>query len=246
MVMLSGRDCFLWNELYQTLYPMLATAPPAGYFYSSRLTRMEPSADYLAYFRALRGDGRSVLVDIAGTGWSLTRLIEQGAAENVDIFLVHHVDLPEVTQRYESFAPTNGSVTPISIFHRRVAHDENEVLEELNRAPHPMLAGMRATTTGFRPIFISDGAAPSASAARLLETHHGAFRACIRLVGSLDARAINQLRQYATNHCMNELYRRFEGLMPQLSQFAAEKAYEEEIFSALLRNIRTTLPAIAD
>ena len=85
-ILFSGRDGFLWNELYLALYPLLDDAPPSFYFFTSRLARMRPSVDYLAYFEELRGAGPTAVVDPAGTGWSLTRLIEHAAPVQTDIF----------------------------------------------------------------------------------------------------------------------------------------------------------------
>ena len=111
-ILMSGRDCYLWQSLYQTLRPMLPGAPPSVYFQTSRSTRAHPSPDYLAYFAQLRQGQRNVVADLCGTGWSLNRLIGQAPQPATDIFLLHHLDLPAALARYERYG---GLAAPMAV-----------------------------------------------------------------------------------------------------------------------------------
>src|SRR5208282_2103232 len=111
-VLFSGRDCYLWHELTATLGPLLGDIPACAYFHTSRLARVHPSADYLGYFAALRGDAPAVVVDLCGTGWSLNRLIERAPGVATDIFLLHHLHAPELRAYYEQQAAIATPVVP--------------------------------------------------------------------------------------------------------------------------------------
>ncbi len=232
-ILFSGRDGYLWHSLYQSLYPLLEHAPPSVYFYTSRIARMRPSPGYLAYFDALRGPAPSVVVDVIGTGWSLTRLIDHAGPAKSDIFLIHQLEEAALTERYQSFAPTRAPVTPIALLRRPASRGDNEVLEELNRAPHPMVTDMADTPTGLRPVLAPADLTPATR--EILHIHHEAFGAATRLVPSLSAAELRQMQDFATPAFIAGFYGNFGGHLPALSHFRPNKIAEENMFFAALQ-----------
>ncbi|MDE2005395.1 MAG: hypothetical protein KGI51_02415 [Rhodospirillales bacterium] len=233
-ILFSGRDGFLWSTLYQVLYPLLGGAPPARYFHSSRIARMRPSSSYLSYFEAERGGVPCVIADLVGTGWSLTRLIEQAADVPTDIFLIHHLQRTNLLETYQAHAPTRIPVAPISVLCREANEHDNEVLEELNRAPHPMITDIEETDRGFRPV-----SAPSDldhHTRGLLAGHHAAFQAAVRLIPNIDPAALAAMAQQPTEAVMTELYREFGGQLPRLHAFRSAKDVDEALFLSRLRS----------
>ena len=102
-ILMSGRGCYLWHGLYHGMRPLLPGAPTAAYFHTSRVARAHPSISYLAYFAEQRQGQRNVVVDLCGTGWSASRLVERAPEPFADIFLLHKMEMPDLVQQYESF-----------------------------------------------------------------------------------------------------------------------------------------------
>lgn len=232
-ILFSGRDGFLWCGLYQLLFPRLADAPPCDYFYTSRIARMRPSEAYLRYFCALCKGERCVVVDLVGTGWSTTRLIEQAEVSNVDSFLIHWLDLPALVERYEALAPLRTKVSPLAIVRRTANADDNEVLEELNRAPHPMVVDVEWTSAGFRPVLAPDDL--SLATRRHLRLHHEAFNAAASLAADLAPAALSEMAKRPVTRLMEALYGAMAGHLPKISQFRAGKSRDEALVFATLQ-----------
>lgn len=235
-VLFSGRDCFLWNELYATLGPLLGDVPAANYFHTSRIARVHPSPDYLGYFAALRGDVPSVVVDLCGTGWSLNRLIERAAEPATDIFLLHHLVDPNLRDYYERQASIASPIVPVSCLHRPIINGENEVLEELNRAPFPPLLDMVRGNSGFQPVFAPDSDPAMAKAA--LRLHHTAFRAALGLLYGMEQGALGAMRRADHNAMVARLYQEMVGQFGSVPHFFPQKWHEEEQFRAKLEAAR--------
>jgi hypothetical protein len=225
-ILFSGRDCFLWAELYRALAPLLGAAPSASYFHSSRIVRSHPSADYIAYVADLCGGEPSVMVDICGTGWSLNRLAERLAEPVPAIFLVHHADMT-LRGYYEQHAPLAAPITPLACIHRGIVDHENEVFEELNRAPYPLLQDVAAAGVGFQPVFIPEDGAALAPA--VLGLHHAAFRSAVALLGTLSAEQVAAMRGADHVAMIVRIYRDMEGQFRHVSQLWQQKLREESI-----------------
>lgn len=225
-ILFSGRDCFLWAELYRALVPLLGGVPSASYFHSSRIVRAHPSADYIAYMASLCEGEPSVMVDICGTGWSLNRLAERMPAPVPAIFLLHHADMP-LRGYYEQHAPVAVPITPLACIRRGIVNHENEVFEELNRAPYPLLQDVAVSGTGFQPVFIPEDGAASAPAT--LQTHHAAFRSAVALLGTLRAEQMAAMRRADHAAMIVRIYRDMEGQFRHVSQFWPQKLREESI-----------------
>ena len=74
-VLMSSRDCFLWSKLFETLRPQQGGKYDSIYFWTSRLTRYYPSANYRAYLHRLMENRRVLTIDLCGSGKSLKALL---------------------------------------------------------------------------------------------------------------------------------------------------------------------------
>jgi hypothetical protein len=84
---MSARDCCLWVELQRDLCQRLKGQYEVEYFPSSRVCRDRPSARYLQELNTRLAEG-AVLVDLAGTGESLARLIANSRYPHTTGFIV--------------------------------------------------------------------------------------------------------------------------------------------------------------
>ena len=75
-ILTSARDCNLWHEMLGCRHFARCGMPPAAYIGISRTLCYEESDAYEAYLRSNLGM-RSLLVDMVGTGKSLTALVER-------------------------------------------------------------------------------------------------------------------------------------------------------------------------
>ncbi len=89
-LLMSSRDCWLWAALLRRLGPRVGFTGEVVYFHTSRVARVGASADYLAYFRELAAIP-SVAVDLCGTGWSLSRLLQAAGNTRTSVFLLRRI-----------------------------------------------------------------------------------------------------------------------------------------------------------
>lgn len=224
-ILMSGRDCYLWHDLYRRLRPMLPGAPEASYFHTSRPARAFPSQDYLAYFTHLRTGRRNLVVDLCGTGWSLTRLIERAPEPFTDIFLLHRLEMPDVVRDYQEFGPLSRAIELYSVVARPVGRGDNDVLEELNRAPHALVEDVKATPEGFVPVLSSAGYASELQ--DLLRFHHGAFREACALLPTIAAADVAAMLGNDLPRAIDFTYGRMAGLLDDVGSFMEHKHREE-------------------
>jgi len=151
-LLFCSRDCNLWLPLFRSMAQSLGFEGQANYFYTSRLTRTKPSADYLAYARENVKPGVAV-VDICGTGWSLAHLFQNLGLDGQHLVFLHK--LPPV-DLYEKAAPT----PPTSISHALLGSTDERcdhvVLEMSNYAEHGMTLDVRRIGESFVPVFAQD------------------------------------------------------------------------------------------
>jgi hypothetical protein len=162
-VLFSSRDCFQMRPLFETVAARLGVECRADYFYTSRLTRVEPSAGYLEYARSLLG-GEAIVVDICGTGWSLAHLAERLEMHGLRVFLLHlmsmlgsYSQVPAPVERcvYQSVVDYRGRSTVL----------DNAMFEMCNQAAHGMVIDVQMTLGQAVPAFAPDQRSVRVSAA---------------------------------------------------------------------------------
>jgi predicted HAD superfamily hydrolase len=81
-----SRDCMLWHQLYQQLFPHRRST----YLYASRKCLLKPTESYLEYFRSTWHPD-SVIVDLFSSGISWSRLFSR-LNTKARCFFIGHVD----------------------------------------------------------------------------------------------------------------------------------------------------------
>lgn len=95
-LLFSSRDAFLLSLVFERITGRLGLDIGSTYFFTSRVARAAPSASYLRYFGHLCSNAGTCVVDLCGTGWSLTRLFEVAGQSELDMFLMHYMDNPQI------------------------------------------------------------------------------------------------------------------------------------------------------
>ena len=227
-ILFSARDCFLWSKLYDILRRLLPVTPPAAYFYTGRSSRAHPSADYLDYFARIRTGQRNVVADLCGTGWSLSRLIEQSTGPSTEIFLLHHIHLPELVNSYAAHGHLEGGINVRSLVRRAPSGGDNDVLEDLNRALHPAVDDVRRIDGMLTPVFSSIGYERDAVA--LIRTHHEAFSTCCGVTERMSPQAFLKVLESDATEAIAKIYRRMgQGMISSLEPLLRHKKREEAI-----------------
>ena len=147
----SSRDCHLWTMPLTALAPRMAPGCAISYFYTGRLPRAFPSADYADYARRITAGGPAWILDLCGTGWSLQRLCEQAGLERTGILLIHRPEMA-LRETYESFGATQGLVAPEAIIPPG-APLNHTIVELANSAPHPTVLDMTRIGAMHMPVF---------------------------------------------------------------------------------------------
>ncbi|MCQ4629749.1 hypothetical protein GB927_006850 [Shinella sp. CPCC 100929] len=75
-ILAASRDCNLWHQMLASTHFARAGMPPVSYFQVSRTLCYDKSTEYEAYLRGRLG-ARTLLIDVVGTGNSLTHLIDR-------------------------------------------------------------------------------------------------------------------------------------------------------------------------
>jgi hypothetical protein len=228
-ILMSARDCYLWHGLYERLRPYLPNSPTSSYFYSSRSTRAFPSPSYLSYFANLRAGRRNVVADLCGTGWSLSRLIEQAPEPKTDIFLLHKMEAVDWLLRYQNYAALS---EPINV-HSVASEGENCILEFLNRATHGQVTDVQRTSAGFSPVFSS--LEYSSAASTLIRAHHSAFQHANSLLRTVSSSDLKAILERETAPMITMVYRRMT-MSSELSALAEHDAREDKLFWQTLDN----------
>ncbi len=149
-LLFSSRDCFLLSLIFRRIINRLNLQIESTYFFTSRVARVTPTGSYLKYFSDLCGTRRSVVVDLCGTGWSLTRLFEIAGKPGMEMFLVHHMRTPDILDHYREIVDI--SHEPIATSITKSGH--NGVLEALNATDHPMVIDVIEVDNVFVPSFL--------------------------------------------------------------------------------------------
>jgi hypothetical protein len=130
-VLMSSRDCLAWFVLQSLIAARTGAKYQVKYFFTSRVARAFPSPAYLAAVNELLPN--SVIVDLCGTGWSLSRLLERTSYPNTPIWFLLRYNYKPLEQEYQRIGRIN--LLNINELTQTSLHPN---LERINLADHPM------------------------------------------------------------------------------------------------------------
>jgi len=128
-ILFSARDCFYLFKIFQFLNKKCDWKIPSEYFFTSRVCRVDPSNSYLHYFKKFATE-RSLVVDLCGSGWSLSHLYNQAGVTPQTFFLHDLRANAGVKNAYDQVRKS-----PSDIFIHSLVTDaslKNAYLEQLN------------------------------------------------------------------------------------------------------------------
>lgn len=109
-ILFSSRDCYVLEKMYRYLAKNLNWYEKSCYFFTSRVSRLTASKPYIAYFKSLN-KGKSMVVDMCGSGWSLGQLYSQADCKPYTYF-VHYLNNSSINKTYEEISPFKTSEKP--------------------------------------------------------------------------------------------------------------------------------------
>jgi hypothetical protein len=143
-----SRDCNLWLEIFRVVRNQLGMQVNELYFYTSRQARIKSTHSYQQYATELLQDS-GVLVDICGTGWSLSHMMHN-LGSRAPLYFIHQ--LPR-RDDYEKMRPTPDGTSVHSIVDGSATGVGNQFLEMSNYADHPQIVDVCYIHNTPHPIF---------------------------------------------------------------------------------------------
>jgi hypothetical protein len=127
-VLFSSRDCLYWKLYFDSIYN-ISNNINTHYFYTSRLARTAATPSYLRYFKTLISDSNPIIVDLCGTGQSLSLLYSKANASPQTFFL-HYLD---GMSQIDYTKPTRLEYVISGL------HIKNDYMELMNQVSHGMV-----------------------------------------------------------------------------------------------------------
>jgi hypothetical protein len=221
-ILFSSRDCDSWLPLYDEVARRLGITSTATYFYTSRLTKMQPSPGYLNYARQQITQD-ALVVDLCGTGWSLAHLAERLGQRDVPVFFLHK--LPEA-MAYEQRSRTPQTCRFHAIVQPSETVQQNTMLEMCNYADHGMVADVRMINDVAIPVFAEDRR-PSETLA-LVRAQQDTFRTAVSLMSKYDLFDVLGLDDASIAAVTSALYQALSQQMELRTIFGASHTEEEK------------------
>jgi hypothetical protein len=228
-LLFSSRDCFMLFRLFQRLAARLGVDIAATYFFTSRLSRATPSASYLRYFNGLCADQPTAVVDICGTGWSLTRLFEAAGRPDTDMFLLNIVVNPGLAAAYRAI----GDVAREPRAHFITRGGNSDALEALNATDHRMVADVVEVDGVFIPTFVDIAAADRYN--ELVGFSYEAFQLALQASDKIDANTLYRWISIVRSSHVEQIYAAMNGLSDAVREIAAQQIAENAPVTALLK-----------
>ena len=138
----SSRDCYHLHTLFKTIAKQADCAVKQEYLYTSRIARVKGSQSYLNYLsNRFNQAENSAIVDLVGTGFSLSYLLEKLNRElntqfSPHLVFLHKTQLNRVNQLYEGIELLPKTLSFIPDIPQNLNID---ALEVLNYIQQPML-----------------------------------------------------------------------------------------------------------
>jgi hypothetical protein len=228
-VLFSARDCYLLFLVFRRLADRLGDAPHSEYFLTSRIARAAPSPAYLSYLNSLSSGGKTLIVDLCGTGWSLTRLLEVAGRPDIDIFLMQYLANSHLMQQYRGLCEITWAVNPQFV----TTQGQNEILEALNTASHEMVVDVVQAGDAYVPKYLQQQPDPRFS--ELLASGERAIALALECTERID---LTELRRYVDtvgNADIENCYRAFHNAARLVPGIARRQLSENQHLATMLQ-----------
>jgi|GEM_PF-496807 len=223
-VLFGSRDGELWMHLFRRFAKNIGLECQIEYFYTSRVARRNPSADYFAYADA-RISERSVIVDICGTGWSLAHLVQTLDIDHCPVFFLVKLSKYDV---YETVAPTPSVCDVAWVLNQDSEQGKGSwaSLEWLNAAPYGSVTDVRRVGDTVVPVLDEDRRSPSAVA--FVRRQVEAFHATLAVMDRYNLRDLMVLNDKTARSLAGRLaqHARVQGILQTLY---LKEAIEEDL-----------------
>ena len=152
----SSRDCYHLHKIFDRMVRNCEFPVGCEYFFTSRLARIKCSEDYLSYLLHLVNKERnSAIVDLAGTGLSLSYLLQKiGQDFSLPIIFFHRSNISRVKRIYQDTELDN---TIFSLIPGETQNFDIDALEILNYIKQPMVKDvLKQGENEYLPVFCSN------------------------------------------------------------------------------------------
>ena len=200
-ILFCSRDGNLWISLFEKMCKTLDLEVEAEYFYTSRPARLNCSRNYQAYCQE-RLQHRTLVVDVGGTGWSLSCLAERLGIPAVSCFYIHHI--PQLAS-YERLRQMKDNVRIYSLLSKDERTLSNAVLEMCNYADHPSVLDIEFHDGKVRPLLMTE--TRSAEELRAVAVQRDAFLRSIEVVSEPALRALETVEAASRKAACIAIYR---------------------------------------
>ncbi|WP_019504756.1 tetratricopeptide repeat protein [Pleurocapsa sp. PCC 7319] len=164
----SSRDCYHLHKIFRQITRNCESPVDCEYFFTSRLARVKCSDDYLSYLlHLLNQEKNSAVVDLAGTGLSLSYLFKKIDQNfSLPIVFFHHTNLGRVKKIYQDNLLND---TIFSLIPQQSQNLNIDALEILNYIKQPMIQDvLKQDENEYSPVFY-----PSSTSVEILELIDG-------------------------------------------------------------------------
>jgi FkbM family methyltransferase len=199
-VLFCSRDCNLWLDAFRLVRRHMSVDAREHYFYTSRQARLKASPSYLRYTESLLKDG-GVVVDICGTGWSLSHMMRSLGAP-APLYFLHQ--LPRRAD-YETLRPTPEGIALHAIVKPETAGVANNFLEMINYADHPQVEDVDYVRDAVQPHFGPDRRTEATLS--LVREQQAMFRRMVDICAQEGLSEIVQVPDDALGAIVTELYK---------------------------------------
>jgi hypothetical protein len=229
-VLFCSRDCNLWLELFRVIKGHMGVQAEEHYFYTSRQARVQATPSYLRYAGELVKEG-SLLVDICGTGWSLSHMLKS-LGQRAPLYFIHRL-LPIAD--YEKMRPTPEGINVHAIVDAPASGLDNESLEMCNYADHPQVVDVCYIRNAPHPVFAAERRPEFVLG--MVREQRRIFRQMITLCEAQGLRETLNFPDDALRTMVIELYKSLSGQRQVPMFYAAMHAEEETDQMRLLKSI---------
>ena len=225
----AARNGYLWQILFDGMKEILGVTLRTQYFCTSRAAKAHPSPAYIAYFAALCDQRRGVVVDVCGTGWSTSRLMQAAGITDVEMFMLNRINDGELIEKYRNYGEIDGPVRMQYL----LTEPEGVVAQLMNRAGHPMVGDVAFRDGVALPIF--SPISFSAEAMAVMRVQHAAFLKAVSLLGRISRAEMRRMQAGFRIDILIRTYQAMTAYRPFLKPLLQLHALEDDRVDLTLR-----------